>query len=199
MVLLTDPTDGQIVQFSAATGAFSPVNPTEAVPPVLAYVNASVTSGDTVDNTASETAFDKTHTIAAGELLSGTVVRVRAAGCYSTTASNGTLTFKLKFGSTAIVTTPAILSLKNAANVGWDLEATIVCWTTGASGTVDAQAVCRTMLTTSAANVTMVPGTSTVTIDTTASQVVSATITMGVAATGNTVKLRQLIVEVLNQ
>jgi hypothetical protein len=111
----------------------------------------------------------------------GTALKVAASGFYSTTASPGTITVRLKHsggatGTVTVAATAAIAPPASASNQAWRLTATITCRTTGTSGTLIVNTILE-FATASAftpADPSMV-NTTTVTVDTTAAQTVDLT------------------------
>lgn len=161
-----------------------------------AGVNVTVPAGNTVSNTASETNFASKVTITADSLAVGHVLRVTAYGTYSTHAATaGTITLRLKAGSTTLASSDAVTNIVGLATRGWKLDAVVVVTAIGASGNVEANGmlVLSTALSTSA--VADMENTAAVTLDTTADQDVQLSVQMSVASSSNTVTLRALLVE----
>lgn len=156
------------------------------------------TATGTVANTTSETAISSTGvgslTLPANFFVAGKTIRVQARGFHSS-VSTPTIQIKVKFGSTVILDTGAI-NTGNGTNDGFLMEGVITCRSTGGSGTVLGQGS-YSELHTLGVKADMV-NTTTTTIDTTASQTVSVTVTWGTAASGNTISLTNFTVEVLN-
>jgi predicted RecA/RadA family phage recombinase len=91
---------------------------------------------NSVTNTITETAFNKSVTIPANRLKKGDVIRVRGQGIVTNQNATDTLTIQLKLGGTAgvqIVTTGAI---DPATNDIFYLEADLVVRTVGVAGTI---------------------------------------------------------------
>jgi hypothetical protein len=160
----------------------------------LLAVNTSVPAGNTVANTVTETAFASTVVIPANTLAAGMVLRLRLAGHYSTTLTPN-ITGKVKLGATVIATTGVVAIGTAASGLGWEAWVDISVFTSGAGGTLDVQSVYEFA---TAADVSMVvnsPNTSTIAIDTTASNTITVTIEWGTASASNTITMRQLIAE----
>lgn len=107
------------------------------------------------------------------------VLRVKARGYVSNTGTP-TLTLKVKHGSTVLASTGAITTASGLSSTGWALDVTIVCRTTGASGTLMAQGEARI-------GSTFYPmvNTSATTVDLTASQAIDITGQWGTANPSN--------------
>jgi len=159
----------------------------------LVYVNTSIPSGNTIANTASETAFDSSYTIPADTLEAGMIVRVRLFGVFSTTGTP-TLQLRIKLGSTTYIDTGAITLPSSVTDMGFCVDAQLVVHSAGATGEIDAQGVAMLGLTTATAQAVTIPNTSTVTTDTTGSLALSATAEWSTADADNTVTLREMAV-----
>jgi predicted RecA/RadA family phage recombinase len=93
-------------------------------------------ASNSVTNTITETAFNKSVTIPANRLKKGDVIRVRGQGIVTNQNATDTLTIQLKLGGTAgvqIVTTGAI---DPATNDIFYIEADLVVRTVGVAGTI---------------------------------------------------------------
>lgn len=174
---------------------------TDVQAPSLVATNTSVVGGDTVDNTTTATAFTTTGTITANVANQlGTVIRVTCAGVYNATGSMGTVIFRIRFGVTTVLTTGALIAGKSLSNLGWKFSADFVVWSIGASGTMDANGVCFLANSTTTGVVGNASTSAVVSaIDFTNSIGVGASVQMSAAAIGNTMKLRQMTVEVLKK
>lgn len=90
-----------------------------------------------VSNTASESNFSVTRSIATADWKVGRAFRWEAWGKYSSTnVTPGTITFKTKFGSTAEHTSDAMNLPIGGSNLGWKANGVFVCRTIGGSGTI---------------------------------------------------------------
>lgn len=150
------------------------------------------TASATVANTGTETtiigAGTGSLTLAANFFSAGQVLYVHATGIYSTIAMTaGTLNIRLKFGSTVIVATGDVTATDNLTNEVWTLDVVVTCRTAGGSGTVIAESVFRPTVGTVVQNGWKMLNTSTVTVDTTATQAVQLTADWGTADPGNTI------------
>lgn len=161
----------------------------------LVYSNTSVPAGNTVTST-SETAITSTYSIPAATLNAGDTVRLSLAGIYSGTVLP-TIRGKVKWGSTIMVDTTALSGLVTGSNLGWTAYVDFIVQSTGASGAVDSQGFAEFATAATTALSVNTPNSSTATIDTTASQAITVTIQWGAGGTGQTITVRQMIVEVL--
>lgn len=148
----------------------------------------------TVANTVTETAISGTGVgslvLPANFFIVGRSIRLRGFGYHSSTG-NPTITLRVKFGSTVVGSVSGASG--NGSTDGFEFDGIITCRTTGASGTVQSQGKYQELQ-----NSGLTEGggsTSTVTIDTTASQTVSLTIEWGTANAGNTISLTNFILE----
>lgn len=148
--------------------------------PIFAQTN-SVTVGNTVTETTLAGTGQGSLTLPAAFFVAGKTLRVRMSGYFSATAGP-TIRLKLYFGATAILDTGAVTS-SNLTDKFWTFDGTITCRTTGGTGTVMAQGVFIEDATAPFGAV----NTTTVTIDTTATQAVDLKVTWGTAAAGNTI------------
>lgn len=158
--------------------------------PSKVYSNTSIPAGNTVGDTATETAFDSGYTISADSLAAGDVIRVRARICY---ALDGASCFiRVKLGSTTVLLCAPADTAAEPAYLS--IEADILVLEVGASGSVDAQGSFSGPPTTAAAT----GNDATIgSIDTTGTLDVTLTVDKDSAASGNDITLRQLVVEIL--
>lgn len=161
-------------------------------------VNTSIPAGNTVANSTSETNFASKRTLSANSLSVGQVIRVTAYGIYGTDAiSAGTITLKLKVGSTDLATSGALTNIVGLANRGWTLNALAVVTAIGASGAIETQGWAALSTAVNTATVADLETTAATSVDTTVSLDIQISVTLSVADTDNTIQLRQLLVEVL--
>jgi hypothetical protein len=155
------------------------------------------TSDATCANTTTETTLTSTGvgtlTLPANFFVSGKTIKLQAYGFHSST-SGATLTIRVKLGSTTILT--ATGSSGTDTNAVIIMDTMITCRTTGASGTVAGQGVYSEMG--NSPNFRQMVNTSTVTVDTTASQAITMTAQWSAAAAGRTITVTNLSVQVLN-
>lgn len=98
----------------------------------LAYSNTAASTAIT-GATEAETNFDVSYSLPANSLTAGAVVRIRAQGIHTATTGAETHSILLKLGSNTVVSKAAV---DPANNDVWVIDATLVCRTAGASGTV---------------------------------------------------------------
>lgn len=166
----------------------------------LAYANTSVPGGNTVANTTDETAFSSAYIIPAGTMVVGQVWRITLMGVYSTAIiSPGTVTGKVKLGSSALLTTGAVTTVANLADAGWIAHALGIVRSIGGSGSIEAQGYASFATAASAALAVHLPNTAVVgSINTTGTLAVSATVQWSAMSLSNIITLRSMVVEVLN-
>jgi hypothetical protein len=188
-------TAGQVITSNGSGSA-----PTwQNVSTFVGFSNTSIPAGNTVANTAAETAFTSSYTVAANSLRAGSVIRVKLFGTYSTDALVApTLQGKMKIGGTTRLDTGALTAVLGATNRGWTAEGSIVVHSIGASGVADAQGTAQFATAATAALSVHMPNTATFTLDTTATQAITVTVQWGAADVDNTITLRQMIVEISN-
>lgn len=171
----------------------------------LLLADNTVPAANSFNNSSAETVFGSVVPLPANtEALSnaGRSYRIKAFGYLSSKASApGTLTFKIKWGSTLLVATAAIALPVSLANAGFVLDAHLVVCVTGTSGKVSSQgfvtidnagaAVTAGMVNTG----TVATGQIAVNTQTGVNLGISATFSL--ADTGNIATLTQMIVEEL--
>lgn len=159
------------------------------------------TQNVTVANTVTETTLIGTGigtvTLPANFFTAGKTLLIRLRGYFSTTGAPN-IQFKLKHGAVTLVDSGAFATPANVANQLFDLYWVITCYTTGATGTVWTQG--QGTLYGAHASSTMfdMETTAAVTIDTTASGAMDATVTWGTANPSDTITATNFSVEVLN-
>jgi hypothetical protein len=150
------------------------------------------TADQTVANTTTETTLIGsgvgTKTLSANYLVAGKTITAIVRGRMGSKAvSPGSLTIKVKLGST-VIWSGAVTPAASLANDYMEVKADITCRTTGASGTVFGQA---TLFfndgVTTAVNAPDGANTTTSTIDTTTTQAVDVTATWATADANNTI------------
>jgi hypothetical protein len=113
----------------------------------------------------------------------GTVLKFEASGFYSTTATPGTITIRMKHtggttGTVVVGTTGAVTPLASITNGAWRLWGNITCRTTGTGGTFIINTIWEgdtSSVSSLTAGDASIVNTTTVTIDTTATQTVDLT------------------------
>lgn len=159
----------------------------------LVYMNNSVPAGNTIANTAVETAFDSLYAIQ--PLADKTLIRIKLWGVYSTDAVLApTIRGKIKLtnggGDTIVIDTGAITSVIGATNRGWSADITLSFRSTGVTATLEAQGFLEFATAATVALVVNAPNTSTFTIDATVAQTIKTTVQWGTADADNTITLR---------
>lgn len=151
----------------------------------------------TVSNTAVETNFSITESIAANHWRIAKAFEYVVYGKYSTDgAVPGTAQLKVKLGSVVLNDSGAITLNISKANAGWHIKGVFVCRTIGGSGTVSAGASFNIDGTVLADEVT-VPSNGTKTIATTSAQTFQISVTMSAADLDNSFTLENLILKPL--
>lgn len=161
------------------------------------------TADKTVTNTTSETSAIPTgvgtKTLQADWWVVGRTIRIRGHGTYSTPAvTGGTVTIKIKLGSTVIATVATSALLVGATGAAFKFEAIITCRSVGASGTVivggaaDYQVAGGARVFDNLDN-----GGATTTVDTTAEVDIDVTVTWDTASSSKIVKTTIATLEVL--
>lgn len=159
--------------------------------PVNRSLSVNTADSSAIASTASETNFGRSYSLGAGALnVAGRALCIRAAGKQSCTGTP-TLTIRLKWGSTTLISMGAIRASTSTAR--WSLEAVVVCRTTGSSGTVNTTAGVQVMGATNGSQ----PATS-ATVDLTASATIQVSAQWSVSDALNTTTLELLEVEALN-
>jgi len=164
----------------------------------LYFAQTSVQAGDTVSNTTSETNFATTAAaFPANSLTAGKVIRITAHGTsINNSGSSATYTLRAKFGSTVLClnNSPSGISHTTSANTyGWTLSCDVTVITTGAGGTVEANGDVRWR-----GVAVQSINTAAISVNTTATQAPTISVTMTFAHASTSATMRQLIVEVLN-
>lgn len=162
---------------------------------VKLFALTALSSGDSVNNTALETAFTEPVTLLADSLSVGDVLRVQARGVYSNSAgAPGNLQLRAKVGTVVIADT-GVVTLGTAADRGWSLDLLVVVTAVGASGQVEAQGDARLSTSAVAAIIADLEAAAGYGIDTTVDHDLTLTAQWSVADAGNIVTMRQLVVE----
>lgn len=165
----------------------------------LAYANTTPSSA--ISNNAADTAFDTSHTIPAGSCQTGRVYRVTARGVYSTynagLGNPGAIAIRVKVGGTTVGTATSVNFGNSLANRGWRTDFNITC-ANYASNLVEGQGSTEFSTTTSAVQPLEMANAATVAVPSLASaQTITVTADWVTANAGNTITLRQLVVEEL--
>lgn len=159
------------------------------------YKQQSVAGGDTVANTAAQTNFASKLSIPANTLRVGQVLTLEVYGTYGTDAvTAGTITLRIKFGSTVLVTSGALTNVVSLSNRGWMARAVLTVISLGATGTIEAQGYAALATAISTAAIADLENTAVVTVDTTATQDLQVSVEFSVADADNTITQRALTV-----
>lgn len=183
---------GNLLNYPTAAGGYvgRAVSDKSVYGPFGGLIYKNVAASAAVTATASETAFDKSLTIPANELVAGSVLRVRVQCIATATNSTDTLNLKLKLGSTVVAATGAVDVANN--DVGY-IDACIIVRTAGASGTMVATGVTALGV---EGTVTGKPfKLASTTLDTTAATDLTVSATWSSNSSGNSVRLDVLTVE----
>jgi major tropism determinant Mtd-like protein len=164
------------------------------------YTNLSVPGGNTVANTTSETAFTSSGTIPANALAAGDVIRVTLAGVFGTAVLSPTLEGKLYIGSTVVIDTGALTIGAALSSQPWTATATLTVQSIGSSGNIFCTAAIQFATAATAALTSLVNSASNpFTINTTASQAITASAQWSAASASNTITLDQMVIEILKK
>lgn len=164
--------DGSVLNFQPATDKRS-----------ISLANGVIIADTTIANTVTETTL-YTESISANELYKGSKWHIRVSGYYSTANAADTFTFRLKVGSTTVLSINS--TAENVTNGFWRAEFFFTVRSTGASGSI--QAALEAVFNDNPKNVA---NTSTTTIDTTTAEDITATVQWDNALTGNTLTITQ--------
>jgi hypothetical protein len=159
----------------------------------LVSANTSVPGGNTVANTTTETNFASNYSLPANYCQPGRVIKITAQGIYSSTGSPQ-LNIRVKLGSTVLATSQN-MNPGAVSSHSWITYFQIICDTTGVSGTVEGQGVTTIFTGGASDSDNEMQNTGTITVDTTTAQTVQMSSQWTVANAGNTITLRQLIIE----
>ena len=165
----------------------------------------ATSDGTAIANSTTETIIFPNVTIPANYMQDGRVLRLRAFGKLSTTATP-TVIFNIRWGGvagTSLAVTEAITCANAAANTGWGIEAYLQTRTNGATGTILASGNVTVNLTAST-NTSQVFGVSgfdapaAVTANLTADTALSLTALWSAASASNTLTGMHYTIESLN-
>lgn len=102
-------------------------------------------------------------------------------------------------GSTSAVVTGAIPTVASVSNSGWQFQAQIICDTYSSSGKVEVQGMAavgtNSGLQGQTANTGVAANTAQVTLNTTTTQAIAVAVQWGASTSGNTITMRQFIVQ----
>lgn len=166
----------------------------------LAYANT--TPSNAINSTNADTPFSTKHTIPAGSCQNGRVYRVTARGVYSTynagLGNPGNIILRVKLGGTIVGETAASANFGNSlSNQGWRIDFNITC-ASYSTNEVEGQGLATISTTPSAMQTLAMTNAATKVVSSLASaQDIEVTADWGTANIGNTITLRQLVVEEL--
>lgn len=163
----------------------------------MGFSSSAATTTSTIANTTTETNFSQNYVISANTMTVGKTFRITARGVYSTIASAGSETAKVKLGSTVIATSGGFTGSNSKTNAGFMIMADFTVITIGASGTIECQGSFFNETTNGTHQIFSMENTAAITIDTTANQTLQISHQWGTADPGNTITLRLFTVEVL--
>lgn len=157
---------------------------------------ASVATSASVGNTTAETAFDKSYTIPAGALQAGDVVRVTAAGLWTTDAAGTVVnTLRVKVGGQQLSAVGVTLTAGQTNQI-WRVETEFVVRSVGATGTVRSGGGYGGFSPVGIAVLAGI-GTGTLTVDTTGTLAVTVTTQFAAARAGDAITAHVVTVAVL--
>lgn len=160
----------------------------------VGLVYANVADSNKVQNTTTETDFNKNFTIPANALTAGKVIKIRAGGTWD--LLSGTWNMRIYLGGNVVIATGAISN--TGGTEGWWLEAQIHIRTAGAGGT------CKTTAFFTAGTPTIVYATALETtvsgtsgaVNTTAANIVKISVQYSIANIANASTMMNLSVEI---
>ena len=161
------------------------------------YINTADSSA--VANTTTETLFNRSYTLPVNSLTIGKSVRVTAGGKYSVaTSTNPTIRFRVKIGSSVACDSGQFTIAQDSTNNAWWVDCIIVTRTLGAGGTGSANGFVG-IYNPQSFLPDFLPTTNngTFAIDTTATNVVGASVEWGTANASNTATLENIVITVL--
>lgn len=161
-----------------------------------AYSQAGTITGNTIVNTATETAFVSAYTFPANSFIVGQSVRIKLYFIYSVITGSQTIDMKVKLGAHIVLDTGITTISVPTTNSGIAVDGDLFIISTGTSGQVEAQGAAQVGVPSSGSSLNL-PNTAPFTIDTTVSEPLTVTWTFGTADPGNTVTLRAMRIEVL--
>ena len=165
---------------------------------ILKYQDGTVPVGNTIANqSGSDVAFTSSYTIAANTLIVGNVIRINLQGIYGTNIVAPTITGKIKFGATTMVSTGAVSSIAGVTNGGWTGYADFIVTAIGAGGTVESQGFLEFSTAATTALTVNLANTAAIALDTTAEKIITVTVNWGTSNAANTITLRTMTVEIL--
>jgi hypothetical protein len=170
------------------------------MPLFVATADKTITN-TTTETTALSSSFIGTGlTIPAGRLQTGTIIRIKGGGVYSTPlVSSANIMAKVTVGSASVSNTTSTL-LGSLTASAWDFDVLISMKSTGttALGAVTGGSNFSTGLSSSRAFLDMVNGGTDVTLDTTVTNTVNVTLKWSVANAGYSVTVKNALLTLVN-
>jgi len=158
----------------------------------------------TVENTLSESSLIGTvvptgsTTLRAGFFTVGKSLRIIARGYRTTAAAAGTLIFRVKLGSTTVLTTDVQSAQNNIAQRSWELSGIVTCRSVGSSGTVMCQGRVQMGQNDLSSKFWEMQNSATSTINTTITQAIGITVQWGTASASNIMVCTNMVIESFN-
>lgn len=165
----------------------------------------AATAGVTVGNTTATTSVIPTGvgsvTIPANGFKVGKSYLLKGRGVYSASITAPTLAVTVKLGTTTVATGTITALLGSASNSGFSFEMMITCRTVGASGTImaDGSFAFQSTAAQGVGALYLNNSTSTVTIDTTTSQLLDVQIAWSAASASNTLTVNEVTLQSLGE
>ena len=160
------------------------------------------TADKTVTNTTTETSLIGTGvgatTLPSGFFIAGRAVRIKLSGVFSTPGTPGTMTVKVKLGSTVLASKVTSSLVPGGVNDYFDLESTIICRATGGSGSFVSSGKMEYQGGTGTVVDAINNSGSAVTVATNTSQTLDVTVTWDTADAAKVIKSVLATIEVLN-
>ena len=194
-----DGQDGDSIPgVTGPAGSPGVAGPTGPAGTTLVYVNTTIPSGNTVANTSVETFFASSYTVLANSLALGTVLRVKFFGVYSTGVVAPSLTLRVYFGATVLITSGTLTTVANITNDGWSAEGLFTVQGVGSSGTIEAQGLSEFSTASTVVLFVNMDNAAPITVDTTINEALRASIQWGgTVNASDTITLREMTVEVM--
>lgn len=183
---------------AGASGNPGAAGPTGPAGTTLVYVNTTIPAGNTVANTSVETFFTSSYVVPANSLAIGTVLRVRFFGIYSTGVVAPSLTLRVYFGTTVLITSGTLTTVANITNDGWSAEGLFTVQGIGSLGTIEAQGLSEFSTASTVALFVNMDNAVPITVDTTINETLRASIQWGgTVNASDTITLREMTVELM--
>ena len=161
---------------------------------VVKHILANTADSAAIASTTDETNFSLNASLSTTQYYPGRIFKLSASGVYSTTGTP-TLTFRVRIGSTSMVLFTAKTGTNNASNQSWRIEATLICRTTGATGTVMALGTLFINTAAGVDTVETVVNNAATTVDTTVVQSLQVSLDWSANSASNTATMKDFLVE----